>query len=228
VKEYTKQQLSDFVQWDVQNWGKAIPFWQPYVEGVTDGKAAAFGEREGGLSLWLASNGMHVQCSDYTPFEKTPLVLHEKYNVVDQITYSQQDITSISFPDNTFDCVVFKSVIGTLATKERQQQALDELHRILKPGGHLLFAENLEATAMHRFARKKFTNWGERWRYIQWKEMDQMLAKFAHVDKKSVGFFATFGRSEGQRKFLSKLDLVVSPIIPKSWRYILIASCRKA
>ncbi len=228
MKKYSAQELNDFIQWDVQNWGKAIPFWQPYVEKLPfGGKAAAFGEREGGLSLWLAMNEMKVECSDYTPFEETPLVLHINYQLADHIAYSQQDITAITFADNTFDCVVFKSVIGTLATKERQQQALDELHRILKPGGFLLFAENLEATAMHRFARKKFTNWGHRWRYLQWKEMDQMLAKFAAVEKKSLGFFATFGRSERQRNVLSKIDRVFSPIVPKSWRYILIAACRK-
>lgn len=227
MKKYSEQELTDFVQWDVQNWGKAIPFWQPYIEQVSKGKAAAFGEREGGLSLWLALNDIDVECSDYTVFESTPLEIHEKHQISDRITYSQQDITSISFPDNSFDFVLFKSVIGTLATKERQQKALDELHRILKPGGHLLFAENIEATSMHRFARKKFTNWGERWRYLKWKEMDQMLSQYSKIEKKSVGFFATFGRSEGQRKFLSKVDRVFSPLVPKSWRYIMIAACQK-
>ncbi len=227
MKKYSDQELTDFVQWDVQNWGKAISFWQPYIDQVTDGKAAAFGEREGGLSLWLALNEIDVECSEYDVFESTPLEIHEKHQVSDRIRYSQQDITAISFPDNSFDFVLFKSVIGTLATKERQQQALDELHRVLKPGGYLLFAENIEATAMHRFARKKFTNWGHRWRYLQWKEMDQMLSKFAKTEKKSVGFFATFGRSEGQRKFLSKIDRVFSPLVPKSWRYIMIAACQK-
>jgi len=227
VKKYSDQELTDFVQWDVQNWGKAISFWQPYIDQVSKGKAAAFGEREGGVSLWLALNDVAVECSDYTVFESTPLEIHEKHQVSDRITYSQQDITSISFPDNSFDFVLFKSVIGALATKERQQAALDELHRILKPGGYLLFAENTEATGMHRFARKKFTNWGERWRYLKWKEMDQMLSKFKKTEKKSVGFFATFGRSEGQRKFLSKIDRVFSPLVPKSWRYIMIAACQK-
>ncbi|MDG1334321.1 MAG: class I SAM-dependent methyltransferase [Crocinitomicaceae bacterium] len=227
MKQYSNQELTDFVQWDVQNWGKAISFWQPYIEQVSNGKAAAFGEREGGLSLWLALNDFDVECSDYDVFKSTPLVIHEKHQVSDRISYSQQDITSISFPDNSFDFVLFKSVIGTLATKERQQQALDELHRILKPGGYLLFAENTEGTALHRYARKKFTNWGNRWRYLKWKETDEMLSSYSKIEKKSIGFFATFGRSEGQRRFLSKIDRVFAPIVPKSWRYIMIASCRK-
>lgn len=122
---------------------------------------------------------------------------------------------------------MFKSVIGTLNSKERQQAALDELYRILKPGGHLLFAENLEATGMHRYGRKKFTNWGHRWRYLKWKEMNGMLSKFSETKKTSTGFFATFGRSEGQRKFFSGIDWFLNPVLPKSWKYVLIAACKK-
>lgn len=227
MKNYSNEELRDFVQWDVENWAKAIPFWQPYIDQLPKGLAAAFGEREGGLSLWLAMNEFSVECSDYTQFETTPLEIHSKHDVTNLISYSQQDITSTSFPDNSFDFVLFKSVIGTLATKERQQQALDELHRILKPGGYLLFAENLEGTSVHRLARRKFTNWGNRWRYLKWKEMDQMLSKFVSTEKRSIGFLATFGRSEKQRAFLSKIDRVFVPLMPKSWRYIMLAACRK-
>lgn len=219
--------LTDIIQWDVKNWGKAIPFWQPYLDNIEKGNAAAFGEREGGLSLWLAMNDCHVECSDYSDLDSIPLELHVKHKVNDSISYSKQDITSTSFEDNSFDVVMFKSVIGTLNSKERQQAALDELHRILKPGGYLLFAENLEATGMHRYARKKFTNWGHRWRYLKWKEMNGMLSKFSETKKTSTGFFATFGRSEGQRKFLSAIDWVLNPLLPKSWKYVLISASRK-
>ncbi len=219
--------LTDIIQWDVKNWGKAIPFWQPYLKNLENGKAAAFGEREGGLSLWLALNGCYVECSDYNSLDETPLELHVKHSVSKSINYSKQDITSTLFPDNYFDVVMFKSVIGTLNNKERQQKALDEMHRILKPGGYLLFAENLEATRLHQYARNKFTNWGHRWRYLKWNEMNAMLSKFSKNKKKSTGFFATFGRSEGQRKFLSRIDWLINPVIPKSWKYVLISACKK-
>jgi SAM-dependent methyltransferase len=219
--------IKAIIQWDIRNWGKAIPFWKPFLPLTSGKKAAAFGEREGGLSLWLAMNGFEVECSDYDPPKAIPFPLHEEHYVVEKINYSQQDITSINFEDNQFDVVIFKSVIGTLGTKERQQQALDELHRILTPGGYLLFAENLEATRLHRFARKRFTNWGDRWRYIQWKEKGGMLSKFTSVTSDSQGFLATFGRTERQRNFLSRIDQVLAPITPKSWKYILFAACRK-
>ena len=222
-----KNLLTDIIQWDVKNWGKAIPFWEPYLKGIENGKAAAFGEREGGLSLWLALNGCEVECSDYNALDSIPLELHVKHKVENSISYSKQDITSTSFEDGSFDVVMFKSVIGALNSKKRQQAALDELYRILKPGGYLLFAENLEATGMHHFARKKFTNWGHRWRYLKWKEMDQMLDQFSETKKTTTGFLATFGRSEGQRKFLSGIDCVLNPILPKAWKYVLIAAAKK-
>ncbi|MCH2223602.1 MAG: class I SAM-dependent methyltransferase [Crocinitomicaceae bacterium] len=219
--------LTDIIQWDTRNWGKAIPFWEPFLSSTSGKKAAAFGEREGGLSLWLATNGFEVECSDYDAPETIPFPLHIEHSIVEKINYSQQDITQINFEDNQFDIVIFKSVIGTLATKKRQQEALDELYRILKPGGYLLFAENLEATVLHRYARKRFTNWGNRWRYIQWKEKEEMLSKFTTSTVKSHGFLATFGRSEGQRNFLSRIDQIFAPVTPKSWKYILFAACRK-
>jgi predicted SAM-dependent methyltransferase len=222
-----KTVITDIIQWDVKNWGKAIPFWSVAIADKKGGTAAAFGEREGGLSLWLTMNDFTVDCSDYNGMENVPLELHQKYAVTDLISYSKQDITSTSFEDNSFDVVMFKSVIGTLNSKERQQAALDELYRILKPGGYLLFAENLEATGMHKYARKKFTNWGTRWRYLKWKEMNTMLSQFSETKMTSTGFFATFGRSEGQRKFLAGIDWVLSPILPKSWKYVLIAACKK-
>ncbi|MDH5731381.1 MAG: class I SAM-dependent methyltransferase, partial [Gammaproteobacteria bacterium] len=38
----------------------------------------------------------------------------------------------IPFPDNTFDCVV---CLGVISYAESIDKALDELHRVLKPGG---------------------------------------------------------------------------------------------
>lgn len=217
--------LEDVFQWDVYNWSKANKLWD--LSQVSDGKAAAFGEREGGLSLMLAKQGYSVICSDYNSFSEIPLELHKKYQIVDQIDYQQLDISAINLPDNTFDVVVFKSVIGALNSKERQWQAISELHRILKPGGQLLFAENLEASRLHTFARKKFTNWGHRWRYLKWDETADMLQQFSSYKASSIGFLATFGRSEKQRTFLGKIDNVLCKVIPKKMRYIQVVKATK-
>jgi SAM-dependent methyltransferase len=219
--------LQDIFQWDVKTWSKALPFWEEHLSGQSSGKAAAFGEREGGLSLWLSKSGFDVICTDYNDFAEVPLKLHVSYGVDDKIDYQKQNITAPTFEDNSFDVVIFKSVIGALGKKELQQKALDELYRILKPGGYLLFAENMEASGLHKYARKKFTNWGHRWRYPTFNEMPEMLRKFSQVDSKTVGFFATFGRSEGQRSFLAAVDKLFSFLVPRSKRYVMVAACKK-
>lgn len=210
--------FNDVFQWDVINWSKSLKVWQ--LEKTQNGKAAGFGEREGGLSLLLAKNGYEVNCTDFNLPEKQPFELHQQYNVTEKISYQKEDITNISFEDHSFDIVVFKSVIGALNDKNKQIKAIQELHRILKPGGQLLFAENLEGSFLHKFARKRFTNWGNRWRYISTKEINEFLTDFSKFEMDTFGFFATFGRSEKQRSILSKVDAFFRPIIPKSKRYI--------
>ena len=156
----------DIFQWDIYNWSKTLPIWEEIVQKVKPKKTVAFGEREGGLSLWLALQGINVICTDYNEFpEATPLKLHLKHKTESFIMYEKQDITNTSYKDEEFDLIIFKSVIGALGNVELQTKALDELFRILKPGGVLLFAENARATKMHQFARRKFTNWGGKWHY---------------------------------------------------------------
>jgi SAM-dependent methyltransferase len=50
---------------------------------------------------------------------------------------SVADITSIPFPDNTFDKVFSVAVIHHLSSLERRIKAVSEMLRVLKPGGQL-------------------------------------------------------------------------------------------
>lgn len=133
------------------------------------------------------------------------------------------DATRIPY-ESAFDIVVFKSVLGGIGRDgafERQRAAVASMYRALRPGGRLLFAENLRASPLHRSLRRRFTAWGSRWRYITIDEMREFLEPFASVRIASAGFFATFGRSEPQRTALSVLDRVAfSAIVPPAWRYI--------
>lgn len=219
--------LSDIIQWDIENWSKALPFWEPFLPAGDSLKVGAFGEREGGLSLWLAQKGFSIECSDFNADMAPAKELHQKYNVDHLVNYSKQDITKTTFDDAYFDVVLFKSVIGALSTKERQEAAFNELYRMLKPGGLLIFAENTEATKMHQKARKKFNNWGDRWRYIQIDETKEMLSQFSEVNFKSQGLMATFGRSEKQRRTITKMGKPISKIVPDNWNYILFGACVK-
>ena len=152
------------IVWDVRNWSRALSFWEPNLAGSMPRSALAIGERGGGLSLWLAMRGIHVVCTDLGVSLEPAMALHRRYGVSDLVTYADLDVTSMSYPDGSFDIIVFKSVLGALATKERQVRAMREIHRVLRPGGTLLFAENLVGSRLHTWLRSRFVPW-DSWRY---------------------------------------------------------------
>ncbi len=146
--------------------------------------------------------------------------MHETLGWDWAIDYQAIDATSIPFPDNTFDVVVFKSMLGALSTKERQAQAVREMHRVLKPGGVLLFSENLHGTALHRWLRKRFVPWDHYWRYLDpWADAD-LFAPFHRVDDHTTGLLANLGRNERQRDLLARVDGLLAPLVPATWRTI--------
>ena len=116
--------LNDIIQWDIYNWSKAIEYWDKKVSFKKGNKVLALGEREGGLSLWIALKGLDVTCTDYKEFKQTPLDLHKKYNIEGNISYKKADAKNLPFNENNFNIVIFKSMIGALETNESQQKAI--------------------------------------------------------------------------------------------------------
>ncbi len=94
-----KALLADVFQWDVSNWARALHVWEPVLKTIPSGRALALGEREGGLSLYLALHGHRVICSDLASPEASARPLHERYQIQQRITYEAQDITNIQHPD---------------------------------------------------------------------------------------------------------------------------------
>lgn len=217
----------EIIQWDVRTWRRALPSWQRSIDAHKPQRALAIGERDGGLSLWLALQGIDVLCTDRRDLPAGTRALHQRHGVSDRIAYDQQDATAIALPDASFDVVVFKSVIGALRTKERQSQALREMHRVLKHGGVLLFAENMAGTLLHAWLRKRFVTWDSYWRYLRLPEDRDLFTPFARVDLHTTGLLANFGRSEEQRDLLARLDALLCPATPRSWHYVLFGACTK-
>ncbi len=220
MEKYLKK---DIIQWDVNSWFRALNFWEQKVAFSKEMKVLELGGREGGLSLWLAKKGLNVTCSDLINVEQTAKPLHEKYQLATKISY--QDISALDIPyENEFDLIVFKSIIGGIGAPdniERQIEVFKQIYNALKPGGKLLFAENMRASKFHLFMRKKFVKWGNNWRYIELNELEMFLNQFLKVDIKTTGFFATFGRTNSQRNFLSYMDLLFfNWWLPKSTKYI--------
>lgn len=215
--------VPEILKWDVRSWSAALVYWEKHSESASGLHGLELGSNEGGISLWMAMKGMKVTCSDLQETEKTAGPLHTKYSMGSLVTY--QDINATDIPyENHFDVIVFKSIIGGIGrndNKENQYRVFKEIHKALKPGGKLLFAENLVASPFHRFMRKRFVQWGDSWRYITLAEMQEFLKPFSHYETKTTGVMAAFGRSEKQRSFLAGADgFLFNHVCPRSWKYI--------
>lgn len=215
--------LKDVIQWDVNSWKKALVFWESKVNLNNNLICLELGGREGGLSLWLALKGNKVICSDLKDVKNTASDLHLKYDMSSIIDYQDIDATNIPY-ENFFDIIVFKSIIGGIGREnnlELQKKAFEEIFKALKPGGKLLFAENLSASPIHRSIRKRFVTWANYWRYISINEMNFFLSNFSEYEMRTTGVLGTFGRNELQRYYLSKIDdILLNKICPKKWNYI--------
>lgn len=218
-----KKLLADMIQWDVKAWSKAILFWDEYIEWDTIQTCLEIGGREGGLSLWLALKNKDVVCSDLSGAKAVAEKLHIKYGVTQNVRYEDIDATNIPY-ENHFDIIVFKSVLGGIGRNDNyalQVLAVQQLYKALKPGGKLLFAENLKASAMHCWFRKTFRKWGDVWRYVTVPEINELTKPFTKVQLHTTGFLSTFGRNEGQRSFLASADeAVFNKLVPQGWNYI--------
>lgn len=218
------------IQWDVANWSQALHYWETQLGKMPAPlKCLELGSRQGGLSLWLASKGHEVICSDLISTKLNAFPSHQKHNVNGKISYEDIDATDIPY-QNYFDVIVFKSILGGIGRNNNidlQKAVIKQIHKALKPGGMLFFAENAPSTLLHREFRKHFTAWGNSWRYVSAKEMKIFLADFSTVEIKSCGFLGTFGVNEKQKQFLGNIDKFISPVIPSSFNYIIYGSAKK-
>lgn len=226
----TSSQIQDIIEWDIVNWSNALKFWEEEL-GVHDEKLSCLelGGRKGGPSLWLALKGHEVVCSDLTNPKEDASKLHNKYDYPGTISYEAIDASDIPY-DQKFDLIVFKSILGGISrggNSHINKVVLDQIEKALKPGGKLLFAENLESSLLHKVARKYFVKWGGEWNYFQYKNIEKDFVTFERFKFDTVGFFGAFGRTENQRQFLGRLDRGLKFLTPKSKRYILFGVAEK-
>jgi len=215
--------VTDILEWDVKSWFPALRYWDDTVEWNQVEHVLDLGARRGGLSLYAALKGVSVVCSDRTGTEASARPLHDKYGLAESITYADIDATDIPY-EGAFDLVMFKSVIGGVGygdRKDRQHEVFRQIYKALKPGGMLIFAENLTASRVHRFLRKQFTRWGADWRYVTVPELREFTSEFSRTEIRTTGVSATFGRTEKQRSVLATIDRVIlNAAVPFGARYI--------
>jgi len=208
--------------WDAENWSLALRLWDPHVpQGF--GNCLELGCGPGGISLWLASKGNHVVCSDIKGPSESARDLHRLHGVSKLVNY--QEINAIAIPyREQFDIIAIKSVLGGILAhygKDGLHLVIQEVHKALKPGGKLLFAENLQATSLHMYCRRQFLGRdASQWIYPSLEEFLGFLAPFPTTHYQTAGFLGAFGRREWQRTMLGHIDKVLVPILPTRARYL--------
>ncbi|WP_316811963.1 class I SAM-dependent methyltransferase [Pedobacter heparinus] len=217
----------DIIGWDIENWSRALPFWESFGEiNTANNECLEIGAYGGGLSLWLALNKNKVTCSNLNKPDANTQMVHRKYNCHSAIQYEAIDATAIPYADH-FDYIVFKSILGGINGEEPQVKlkVINEMYKSLKPGGKLLFAENLDASIFHKILRKWFGT--KNWNYLKLRDVETVFSSFAKVTYTTVGFFGCMGRNEYQRIMLGKLDRLIDSIIPSASKYIIIGVATK-
>jgi arsenite methyltransferase len=73
-----------------------------------------------------------------------------------QVSFQMADAEALPFPDNDFDAVISNGVFNLTINKAK---ALEEAHRVLKPGGRLMLADMVLVAALPPDLGDKVENW---------------------------------------------------------------------
>jgi hypothetical protein len=217
----------DVLGWDVVTWSCTLDYWPRHATvDLSLSRALEVGAgQSGGLSLWLALQGSTVLCTTQGGVSDRVRRLHQRYGVADRVAYDNLDVLQLSECES-FDVVAFKSVLGGIGTGgffERQRQAVHRLHRALKPGGNLLFAENLIGTRAHTAFRSRFGAGKDYWRYPTIPEMDLLLEPFTAVSYTTAGFLGAWGANDAQRRLTGAVDaFLCRHLVPSQWQYVIV------
>ena len=72
------------------------------------------------------------------------------------VSFQNTAAENLSFPDDTFDVVISNGVINLIPDKEA---VLAEIHRVLKPGGHLMVADQIAVSNVQKDIKARLANW---------------------------------------------------------------------
>lgn len=226
------------IEWDVLNWSRSLDFWENYIQDYipSETKVLALGERNGGLSLWLASKGFNVVCSDYGGIQAEVQNAHMEYKGHQNIEYCDVDIFKIPFENEKFDIVIAKSVIGGLKlvhndkntrSLENQKLALTEIFRILKKGGVFLGAENLVGHYLINKIRNLYKSGNIGWRHLKPTELMLLLENFSERQYEYFGLVPGLFKCSFINLVIYKLNVLLNQLLTENNKYICFFCARK-
>lgn len=170
--------------------------------------------------MFLAYNGISTICSDVVNPKHKAELIHKKYNLDKLIKYEAIDARNIKFPDNYFDVIFMKSTLGFFKSDVERVNVINEIHRVLKPGGAFLFAENMNGSFLHQISRKVYVKWGNKWNYFNVEELNKLFNVFNYRKINYVGFFSSFAlRIKILYKLFYYMDRLFS-FLPNKWKYV--------
>jgi len=223
----------DFLGWDVPAWAPALTYWDRVLARrpiAPEETGLELGARGGGLSLYLASRrGVHMVCTDLKNPEQWARPRHEVFSFDHLVRYEAANALELPYADNSFEFVTFKSLLGEVGTVGREQNKvtlLSEAYRVLKPGGLVLFAENMAASKLHSLARRMFRSWGQKWGYTSVPEMTRLFERFTEFHCETTGFLVAFAPPRWKRA-VRQVDSKLDRYLPQNSRYVIYGSARK-
>lgn len=229
--------LNDIIEWDILNWAELIEKWQPIIDKLPrNSRVLAIGERNGGMSAWLALNGFNVWCTDREHPTDKAKEIHAKYGLTDRITYGTFDVVYIDERFyNSFDLVVAKSVIGGVKTiyndpgsrsLDVQQLAVRNIYACLTPGGYFLSAENMTGSFLLKKTRE-LQGKNQGWRHLNSAEIELLFKDFTCAEIHAFGILPGGTGFYLVNKIIYLINKYLLFFLPPTYKYIAMVAARK-
>lgn len=110
------------------------------VVGASQLRVLDVGGAAGVYSFWLAQLGHRVSLVDLTPKHVLQATDQNRASAYKLESISESNATNLSFDDSSFDLVLLMGPLYHIQDKSLRVKAIRESIRVLKPGGHLVFA----------------------------------------------------------------------------------------